>query len=276
VTETKMLREVKARVMPIRTHPVFFEGDRIPAEYAQTLASRIWFVNKDRRVDTSDACEAQDRTVAPPPGLSVLELEGSAPHLDAVIADLNRLFAYHHRNAKAIEFTTRSKGVRALFSCKNPAHARPNYHRLVSTLRRHQPHLVRFIQAHVWAATDSEPRLLDTVSIELMQYQQGSHFPSHIDNVVQTGDEPYPIYAIHVGQRTKRFDLLPVFEKDQPAIRVLAEPGQTVLLNGAARLNYSHAVPAARERAYTILFNFKPTHSMPVDNQVLFPKFIGA
>jgi hypothetical protein len=271
--KTKMLRKVEPRVVPIRTHQVFFEADRIPEEYAQTLASRIWFVNKDTRVDTSKACEVHAQTVAPPSGLSVLALDGPARNLDAVIADLDRLFAYHLRNPKAIEFTTRSKGVKALFSFRNTEHVRPNYHRIMAKLHRQQPHLVRYIQEYVFAAIEGESQRLDTVNIELMQYHPGSCFPSHIDNVVQTEDAPWSVYAIHVGRRTKRFDLLPVFRRDLPAIRVLAEPGQAVLLDGSARIDYSHAVPAARERAYTIRFHFKPHAVMAVENKVLFPDF---
>jgi alkylated DNA repair dioxygenase AlkB len=269
-----MLHKVVARLIQIDAQHIFFEEKNVPAEHSGTLASRIWFVNKDSRFDTSNAREVHNpsKSVTPPPGLSVLELINPVQCLDEVISDLDRLFSYHNRNTKSIEFTTRNIGVKALFSFRNTERVVPNYHRIVSKLQMHQPHLVGYIQEHVFAAIEGETQRLETVNIEIMQYQPGSFFKSHIDNVVQTGDEPWPVYAIHVGRKTKRFDLLPVFRKDLPAIRVLVEPGQTVLLDGSARLDYSHAIPAAREWAYTIRFHFKPTPICVSDNIVLFPQ----
>jgi hypothetical protein len=243
------------QIVQIKTKNILFHDDAIPAEHATTLASRIWFVNKDRRVNTSQAKELHAKSVKPPPGLAVFEPITWDGSLNQVIADLNRLFHYHHKNPHAIEFTTRGPGIKALFTFRNTEDVGPNYHRIWSALHTHQPHLTRFIQQHIAALV--KPELLSTVNIELMQYQPNSAFKSHIDNVVQTNDEPWPVYAIHIGKKTKRFDLLPVFAKQEPAVRVLVEPGQTVLLDGHARLDYSHSVPSAKELAYTIRFHFK-------------------
>ena len=269
-----MLQTVAVRLIQLQTQPIVFDAESIPSEHAQTLASRIWFVNKDRRVDTSTAREVHNpsKFITPPLGLAVLELIEPTQCLDAVISDLNRLFSFHHQNSKTIEFATRNRGVKALFTFQNTELVRPNYHRVMSKLHRFQPYLARYIQEYISAAIEHRYRLLDTVNIEIMQYQPNCYFKSHIDNVVQTKDEPWPVYAIHIGRKTKRFDLLPVFQSDLPAIRVLVEPGQTVLLDGSARLDYSHAVPAARERAYTVRFHYQPDTPTNVgENKVLFP-----
>jgi len=248
---------VPAPIFEIKTKKILFKTEAIPNEFAETLASRIWFVNKDRRVNTSKATELRSKPVKSPPlGLMVFEPVSWNGSLDAVIVDLDRLFRYHDRNPKSIEFTTRNAGVKALFTFRNTEKVGPNYSRVLNVLDRHQPCLSRYIQEHIAAFV--RPELLNTINMELMQYQPNSYFISHIDNVVQTGDEPWPIYAIHVGKKTKRFDLLPVFSSKSPAIRILVEPGQIVMLDGSARLEYSHSVPSTQERAYTILFHFQP------------------
>ena len=244
-------------VFEIRTKKILFKKEAIPPEFAKTLASRIWFVNKDRRVNTSEATELRNKAVeCPPSGLVVFEPIPWNSSMDEVIADLDRLFRYHDRNPKTIEFTKRNAGIKALFTFRNTERVGPNYRRVLNALHGHQPCLFRYIEEHIAAFV--KPELFSTVNIELMQYQPDSYFDSHIDNVVQTGDEPWPVYAIHIGKKTKRFDLLPVFHRKNPAIRILVEPGQTVMLDGSARLEYSHSVPSARERAYTIRFHFQP------------------
>lgn len=253
-----MQRCESTHVFEIRAKNIVFTEKEIPSEFAHTLASRIWFVNKDRSVNTSEAVESRNKPMKSPSGLMVYEPLPchDRSSLDKVIADLGRLFRYHDRNPKAIEFTTRGAGIKALFTFRNTELVGPNYGRVLDALHEHQPCLSRYIEESIAAFV--KPELLGTVNIEVMQYQPNSNFKSHIDNVVQTGDEPWPVYAIHIGRKTKRFDLLPVFDRESPAIRILVEPGQTVLLDGAARLQYSHSVPAARERAYTIRFHFLP------------------
>ena len=194
-----MQRCASAPMFEIRTKKILFKKEAIPAEFAKTLASRIWFVNKDRRVNTSEATELRSKVVeSPPSGLVVFEPIPWNGSLDEVIADLDRLFRYHDRNPKAIEFTTRNAGIKALFTFRNTGRVGPNYHRVLNALHGHQPCLSRYIEKLMTAFV--RPELFSTVNIELMQYQPNSYFDSHIDNVVQTRDEPWPVYAIHIGQ----------------------------------------------------------------------------
>ena len=69
-----------------------FTEKEIPSEFAHTLASRIWFVNKDQSVNTSEAIEFRNKPMKSPPPSGLMVYEPLPCHhrssLDKVIADL--------------------------------------------------------------------------------------------------------------------------------------------------------------------------------------------
>lgn len=214
------------------------------------LSERIRFVNRSTGARTS--VRGWDRrdpaiVVAAPEGLNLHAYRG--PPLSAANAELRRLFA--GRIPKALSPYRRAGGFVALF-WDVPDNT---LERMLSTLQcPGLDGLLRAVYVPLIAQTLglTEAAVLAAPS-EVIHYPPGGGLEQHIDNVTRTGNLMGPVCSV-CFVTGRAFDLLPALADGGAPFRLWTEPGDLLVLDGAARALWSHAVPYdADEHRYSVV-----------------------
>jgi alkylated DNA repair dioxygenase AlkB len=106
-------------------------------------------------------------------------------------------------------------------------------------------------------ATDDD---LQCSAMSLVQYEPGRGIKQHIDNITDLGGTIGPLVSIALGGEPKYLDLLPTLTHVTTLlpVRITIEPGQVIVMDGDARLEYSHSVPRDHSsEMYSLLFKFR-------------------
>jgi RimJ/RimL family protein N-acetyltransferase/alkylated DNA repair dioxygenase AlkB len=244
---------------------------RFPKD-ADTLPGKIYYSKRHIRQKT----HMDDATGPAPPGV---ELPGGfnvyAPPAGAVreipgaIGDLEELFA-HPEDVRHC-FVRNKKGVNIdyLFMKKDPKDPDPTYGEMRAGLEARSPRFASLVAAYANEIADlyGIPRedFGDHSSISVGRYPVGEGLWLHIDNV---GHHPMiPVITVSLGTNVV-YDLAPTFvSKKYPEgpLRVTMGEGDLVVLDGEARLEWSHAVPYGREEVkYTLFFYLRGVASRVV------------
>lgn len=214
----------------------------------KTLSEQIRYVNHRTGVRTSSHNVVGEPVEAFPDGLGLYGYGGSPALLAQANADAIRLFVNDFRN---YEPHHRPGEFVALFwNAPNNTLERmmtrlSAYVGLCELLRTvHVPLIARALGV-------SESTVM-TAPSEVIYYPPEGGIEQHIDNVTRTEGRIGPVCSI-CFVTGRAFDMLPSLAAGEP-FRLWTEPGDLLILSGAARLTWSHSVPYdAGQNRYSVV-----------------------
>jgi len=150
-----------------------------------------------------------------------------------------------------------------LFIAPGDEHGKtPTYNQVINLLRQYDPEFASYIVEHAqfcartMGITDEE--LGRACNITLVHYLPDGGLLAHIDSLKAFGGTSGPIFTVSMNEDEKPFDLFPTLKPEgTPALRVYTWPGEITMMDGEARLLWSHGIPfGSRVHNYTIAFKF--------------------
>ena len=245
-------------------HPMtqkwFFRKSFVPRQYADTLASRIWFVNSRTATQTNctDRCSTYDGPA--PKGLYVFH---KIADVEGPTKEAARLFE-EERNNSTIERYDMPWNRNEFMFTTSDAHAdQLNYPRVLEILKQRTPDLARLAESFAACCVDflgCDAACLEHTNMAIVKYAPDGGIQSHIDNIVRTGHSVGPVFTLSLGaQEEKILDLLPTLDLDGSPLRLVTKTGQTILLDGHARLHWSHSIPRGQNNGdrFTLMIKFQ-------------------
>lgn len=270
----KKSESVLIKKIHIQTKKWRFKGT-IP-ENENTLAGKIWHVNKKIHTITYESDDSGIfRSFRMPRGINVFSPLVNKQTLQNALHEIEMLFIQQER-IPTFEFDERENycKMRVLFTYRNAMEIVPNYERVIRILQNNNAtHVANIVDSYVKNSLLFVNGSLDAIStchVELIRYSKGGSFFSHIDNVVDSENELWPVYTIHLGNAPKMFDFLPSALPDKAPFRVITEIGDLLMMDSHARIDYSHTIPVSNEQRYTVFFYFKPSSMKIVGYNSLF------
>ena len=116
---------------------------------------------------------------------------------------------------------------------------------------------------YVLKATEED---LQCCAMSLVHYEPGRGIKQHIDNITDPDGTIGPLVSIALGGEPKYLDLLPTLTQNKTLlpVRITIEPGQVIVMDGDARLEYSHSVPRDHSSdMFSLLFKFRHIRGTP-------------
>jgi len=248
-------------------------SDSIVEKFDCDSASRVYYINqtlKKRGCKTSITEKTTDQPCPRPDGLYVLHsLNLGSSAYEVAVKELRRLFEDEDINPTALAtLRGRERGYRAksnlsiLFLGKNP-----NVHFLdimCFLFEKYKP-LAEFVLTYALAYLKLIDGCLDdlyTSSLTFFRYNVNTGLRPHIDGVGDFGNTFGPIFTLAMGNGTKYLDVLPTVVSDlgrriRP-VRIFTEQFQSILLQGPARVEYTHSIPfGVQKECMTIALKFR-------------------
>ena len=257
-------------LLPINDDWIF--SDSIVEKFDGDSASRVYYINqtlKRRGCKTSITEKTTDQPCPRPDGLYVLHsLKLGSSVYEIALNELKRLFDDEDNNPTALAtLRGRERGYSAktnltiLFLGKNP-----NVHFLdvmCFLFEKYRP-LADFVLTHALAYLKIVDGCMDDLyksSLTFFRYNPNAGLRPHIDGVGDFGNTFGPIFTLAMGSGTKYLDVLPTIVSDlgrrNRPIRIFTEQFQSILLQGPARVEYTHSVPfGVQKECMTIALKF--------------------
>ena len=277
-----------------------WDGRIDPAKIAKqntdhSVAGAIYWVNQSTRQYKTYADSRGDEVDDPlPEGMHVYRSPKAAQDLLAAgLRDIRELFREEiSPRSKHEAFLDYTRGhipkKIILFYTGDRSKPQPTYRDIMKQLNRRKPalaELVRIYCDHFLFMMDGTPADLDRMAFSIVQYEPGEGLFPHIDGIATLGHSAGPIFTVAMGyskeqwakdksrkvleEGEKGLDMIPVIaESDARPIRVITRQGDIVVLDGKARLEWSHAVPYGTDSMmFTLAFKFRqilPLNQKPV------------
>ena len=245
-------------------HPLtrkwLFKKSFVPRQYADTLASRIWFVNSRTASQTNctDRLSAYDGPA--PEGLYVFH---KIADIEGPTKEVARLFEEERNNSTIDRYEMPWNHNEIIFTTSNAHADQLNYPRVLEVLKQRTPDLARLTESFGACCMNflgCDAACLEDANLAIVKYAPDGGFQTHIDNIVRTGHSVGPVFTLSLGTQEKKFfDLLPTLEPDREPLRLVTKTGQTILLDGRARLHWSHSVPHGQNDGdrFTLMIKFR-------------------
>ena len=208
---------------------------------------KVWLINqalKNKKIRTRIG-DANESSVPLPDGMYILDrlLQDVEAYKDSSVA-LNKLFADEQRNPT--DFAS-DKGLKndktfLFFNKQNPR----SFMDIIRFLYNGYEPLARLVLLHGLAYVDligGGMGNLERCSLTFVKYDQRAGLIPHIDNVSDFGNSFGPIFTLAMSPGIKRLDMLPTLCPSCDPVRVYTHQYQSILIQGMARSDYSHAVP---------------------------------
>lgn len=135
------------------------------------------------------------------------------------------------------------------------------WHNAQKELRRVQPAVAQYVKSictFLQKKFNIPQDIIDNgLKFTIIKYTQERGIKLHLDNVTRTTGGP--IITMNVGPEYIYIDLVSVVSDDDPSYRVRVDKGELLLMDGASRLHYAHALPYGfryNKPKYTVLFLF--------------------
>ena len=236
-----------------------------------SLAERIWWVNKNTMIRTSVNDQSSCHVATPPPGITVFAPLTTKSHMNRVIHELNGLFKKERASPSLMGFhMSRARDVYILFYPEDSQDKSPPASEVIETLSGLTPCTVSLLKLFRQSISD-----LLNISLEvfnekstfgIIRYDKNAGIQTHIDNITRLGGSTGPVFTMSLGgSGVKLFDMFPVIQHWKTPVRILIPEGGVVLMDGAARLEWSHGVPDKDPTVrYTIIAQFKQISDIQV------------
>lgn len=221
-------------------------------------ASRVYYINqtlKRRGCKTSIRDKTTDELCSCPDGVYVLNSLKFDPSVyEIAVEELKRLFRDEDNNPTELAtLRSRARGYGAkchltiLFLGKNP---NVLFLEIMQFLFEKYRPLAAFVLSYALAYLKLVDGCLDdlfTSSLTFFRYNPNIGIRPHIDGVGDFGNTFGPIFTLAMGSGTKYLDILPTIMPESgrwnPPVRIFTEQFQSILLQGPARVEYTHGVP---------------------------------
>lgn len=243
-----------------------FDSRPPPSGNRASLAERIWWVNKHTMIHTSvkDPCSSDAAPL--PPGITVFAPLVTRAQMRAAIQELRALFK-RERAAPTLTGFHMSKQKRdsyILFYPEDSAERSPPASAVIEALSELTPHAAVLLSSYCDSVRELlalPPDRFDQKStIGIIQYDRNAGIPTHIDNVTRLGGSAGPVFTLSLGGGgVKLMDMFPVIEPHHHRpVRIQIPRGGVVLMDGVARLQWSHGIPHhdPTER-FTVILQFE-------------------
>jgi alkylated DNA repair dioxygenase AlkB len=221
-----------------------------------------------KRAGTTHVLMEQGKTAAAPSGLHVFENKGiqfSRPFFQ----QLEHLF----QNTPDDVMRDRGDDGRAsnlIFHSSRQTEAPCNYAVNMPILKKHAPEVGRVMELYaqgVRHALNATQNQLDECSMSIIRYDKKCGIRQHIDNIAGSLNfEVGPLVSIAVGEGEKYLDMLPTISNNrrlQP-VRITVDQGDVIVMDGPARLEWSHSVPHGHDKVmYSLLLKFRTLNQIP-------------
>ena len=137
----------------------------------------------------------------------------------------------------------------------------PTFLDVIEILHTHAPNLAEYIMVYckvIMGLLKLDKMELEKSQISLVRYDRTAGLNPHIDSIHQFGDTIGPIATIAIGTGEKMFDMLPTLlnETINP-VRIYSQPNQITIMDGMARVAWSHALPWGYDQEqFTVAIKF--------------------
>lgn len=241
-----------------------------------TLAARMWWVNSNTKISTFLTDRCVDTSNRPPPGLSVFSPLAPPEELACVVCELERLYQEEseHHTLAYIDYRPEwaSSSIHFLFTGEDPYVEQLSLPQVIAVLTSRAPAAAKLVQDFAESVQSllGIPRsvLESTCVFQLLKYTEKSGLNTHIDNVSRMGGTAGPVLCMSLGgSGVKHMDLFPVLDdrQDQTPLRITTPVGSVILLDGIARMEWSHGIPEGDPSVrWSIMFKFKQVCSRQV------------
>ena len=244
----------------------------IPEDFDEDCAARVFYVNQflkrtNFRTFIRDYVDKRNISRVPV-GLSVIEPLRTPPDFHSRAArQLKALFEDEDSNPTYLATLRGREGNDGkmsnsrtfLFYGKNPT---VRFMDVVEFLHANYAHLAHFVMIYglqYMRLVGGSAQDLEACSLTFIRYRKNSGIAPHIDGVKDFGYSFGPIFTMAMGGDNKYLDLLPTLAETPEChpVRVCTRQFQTILMQGPARVEYTHGVPFGNiDEHMTMAFKF--------------------
>jgi alkylated DNA repair dioxygenase AlkB len=258
----KVLNAPLTRPIELPAHSTYFDHATQTLIYEPwDLALKIRFINMKCKATTSTYTR-QGEPCAAPPGLYVFKSPVTA-FSSEFFTQLEELFA----NTPDDVLRDRGDDGRAsnlIFFSSKPTQKPTHYGHNIEILKTQAPAVGGIMELYaqgVRQSLNATQEQLDECSMSIVRYDKRCGIRQHIDNIAGSlGFEVGPLVSIAVGEGEKYLDMLPTVTNDNTLrpVRITVNQGDVIVMDGPARLEWSHSVPTGHSRVmYSLLLKFK-------------------
>jgi hypothetical protein len=137
---------------------------------------------------------------------------------------------------------------------------RPSFKTVIKRLRMETPALAEYILIYCkqfMQLTGISVDQLEKANLTLVYYPIKAGLNPHIDSVRPFDGEMGPILTVSMGSGVKMLDMLPSLETEGFAVRTFSKPNQFTIMDGKARVTWSHGLPWYRDiEQWTVAVKF--------------------
>jgi len=252
-----------AHLMPYTENGQTYELDNIQEIINRTNDHTKHCVNV-RSVKTYATSNIKGDTPPLPDGLHMFDVpyDSIAEVKDEALCQIKSLFQnqLRSRDREILMYDARPENNVILFyNLENQANS-PSFKTVITKLRMETPALAEYILIYcrqfmqlMGIGVDQ----LEKANLTLVYYPIHAGLNPHIDSVRPFKGEMGPILTVSMGSGVKMLDMLPALESEGFAVRTFSKPNQFTIMDGKARVTWSHGLPWGRDiEQWTVAVKF--------------------
>jgi hypothetical protein len=221
---------------------------------------------EDRPIKTFEtSSRTQSEIPVLPDGLHMFDVpyESIAEVQDEALLQIQLLFKkqLENRDPNILMYSARYNNNNViLFYDAVEQKRQPTFKGVIKILRNETPALAEYILIYCkqfMQLTGIDIDQLEKSNLTLVYYPRKAGLNPHIDSVVPFKGELGPILTIPMGTGVKMLDMLPSLEPTHHPVRTYSKPNQFTIMDGMARVTWSHGLPWYRDiEQWTVALKF--------------------
>ena len=198
-----------------------------------------------------------------PDGLHMFDVpsDSVAEVKDEALRQINLLFQNQFKNPNHDILMYDTRPVNNVILFYDPTNLKQHkFKDVITILRNETPALAEYILIYCkqfMQLTGIDVDQLENANLTLVYYPIRAGLNPHIDSVVPFKGTMGPILTISMGSDIKMLDMLPTLEPGHVPVRIFSKPNQFTIMDGKARVTWSHGLPWNRKtEQWTVALKF--------------------